>query len=163
MVQTASWQIREQCPPEQPFWTLGCFCVFVIMWPWNCLCALGAKSLQSYPTLCNPMDSSLPGTMGFSRQEYCSGLPCPPPGDHPDPGIKPTSLMSPALAGGPLTTSTTWEVLASPLCHIPNHTGHIASKNARLFFFSPCCVTCMILISGPGVKPVAPALGAQST
>ena len=32
--------------------------------------------------------------MGFSRQEYWSGLPCPPPGDLPDPGIKPVSLMS---------------------------------------------------------------------
>ena len=40
-----------------------------------------------------------PLSMGFSRQEYWSGLPCPPPGDLPDPGIKPTSLMSPALAG----------------------------------------------------------------
>ena len=37
--------------------------------------------------------------MGFSRQEYWSGLPCPPPGDLSDPGIEPTSLMSPALAG----------------------------------------------------------------
>ena len=38
--------------------------------------------------------------MRFSRQEYWSGLPCPSPGDLPDPGIKPRSLMSPALAGG---------------------------------------------------------------
>ena len=37
--------------------------------------------------------------MGFSRQEYWSGLPGPPPGDLPDPGIKPTPLRSPALAG----------------------------------------------------------------
>ena len=37
--------------------------------------------------------------MEFSRQEYWSGLPCPPSGDLPDPGIEPTSLMSPALAG----------------------------------------------------------------
>ena len=39
--------------------------------------------------------------MGFSRQEYWSGLPFPPPGNLPDPGIKPTSL---ALIGGFLTT-----------------------------------------------------------
>ena len=38
--------------------------------------------------------------MGFSRQEYWSGLPCPPPGDFPDPGIKSASLTTPALAGG---------------------------------------------------------------
>ena len=47
-------------------------------------------------------------SMGFSRQEYWSGLPCPPPGDLPDPGIE-TSLMSLALAGRSFTTSATWE------------------------------------------------------
>ena len=50
--------------------------------------------------------------MGFSRQEYWRGQPCPPPRDHPDPGIEPVSLTSPALAGGFFTTSATWE---SPL------------------------------------------------
>ena len=49
-----------------------------------------------------------PLSMGFSRQEYCSGLPCPLPGDLPDPGNEPKSLMSPALAGGFFTISTTW-------------------------------------------------------
>ena len=51
--------------------------------------------------------------MVFSRQAYCSGLPCPPLGDLPDPGFKPKSLMSPALADGFITTSTTWEALIS--------------------------------------------------
>ena len=41
-----------------------------------------------------------PPSMGFSRQEYWSGLPCPSPGDLPDPGIELMSPMSPALAGG---------------------------------------------------------------
>ena len=41
-----------------------------------------------------------PLSMGFSRQDYWSGLPCPPPGDLLDSGIKPVSLMSPVLAGG---------------------------------------------------------------
>ena len=41
-----------------------------------------------------------PLAMGFSRQEYWSGLPFPPPGDLPDPGIEPASLMSSTLAGG---------------------------------------------------------------
>ena len=49
----------------------------------------------------------VPLFMGFSRQEYWSGLPCPPPGNLPDPGIKPTSLLSPALAGGFFATSAT--------------------------------------------------------
>ena len=40
-----------------------------------------------------------PLSMGFSRQEYWSGLPCPPPGDLPHPGIEPGSPAAPALAG----------------------------------------------------------------
>ena len=40
-----------------------------------------------------------PLSMGFSRQEYWSGFPCPPPGGLPDTGINPESLRSPALAG----------------------------------------------------------------
>ena len=40
-----------------------------------------------------------PLSIGFSRQEYWSGLPCPPPGDLLDPGTEPVSLASPALAG----------------------------------------------------------------
>ena len=49
--------------------------------------------------------------MGFSRQEYWNGFPFPTPGDLPDPGIEPATLVSPALAGKFFTTSTTWEVL----------------------------------------------------
>ena len=48
-------------------------------------------------------------SLGFSRQEYWSGLPFPPPRDLPSLGIKSTSLMSPALAGGLFTTSATRE------------------------------------------------------
>ena len=56
-------------------------------------------------------------SMGFSRQEYWIGLPCPLPGDIPAPRIKPLFLLSPALGGGFFTTSITWEALAgkSPL------------------------------------------------
>ena len=46
---------------------------------------------------------------GFFRQGYWSGLLCPAPGDLPNPGIKPVSLKSPALAGGFYTSSATWE------------------------------------------------------
>ena len=46
---------------------------------------------------------------GILQAGYWSGLPFPPPGDLPDPGIKPSSLLSPALAGGFFTTSATWE------------------------------------------------------
>ena len=56
-------------------------------------CAVCAKSC---PTLCNPVaySSQIPLSMGFSRQEYWSALPCPSPGDIPNPGIK---RRSPAL------------------------------------------------------------------
>ena len=47
--------------------------------------------------------------MGSLRQEYWSGVPFPPPGALPEPGIEPSSLASPALAVEFFTTSTTWE------------------------------------------------------
>ena len=70
-----------------------------------------AKSLQLCLTLCDPMDCSPPCSVGFSRQEYWSGLPYPPPGALPNPGIKPASLMSPVLEGRFFNTSVTQEAL----------------------------------------------------
>ena len=69
-----------------------------------------AKSLQLCPTLQAHgllLLQQAPLSMGFTRQEYWSGLPRPSPGDLPDPGIKPESPISPALAGGFFTTSAT--------------------------------------------------------
>ena len=57
-------------------------------------------------------------SMGLSRQEYCSGLPCPPPGNLPDPGIQPSFPRSLVLTGGFSTTSDTWQARlhqASPI------------------------------------------------
>ena len=57
---------------------------------------------QLCPTLCSPMDCSLPASStGFSRQEYWSGLPFPSAGVLPYPGVKP---ISPVLEGGFFTT-----------------------------------------------------------
>ena len=56
---------------------------------------------------CSPLRPSV--CRKFSRQENRSGLPCPSPGDLPNPGIKSTSLMSPPLSSKFLTTWTTWE------------------------------------------------------
>ena len=53
--------------------------------------------------------------MGFFRQKYWSGKPCPPPGDLPDPGTEPTSLPSPALAGRFFTSSAATAVFIIPL------------------------------------------------
>ena len=69
-----------------------------------------------------------PLCMDFSRQEYWSGLPCPPPGDLPDPGIKSTSLMSCALAGMFFTTGAIWEAQYRPylcsICPFPSQSSH---------------------------------------
>ena len=74
-----------------------------------CVCT-HANSLQLCPTLCNwTVACQAPLSMGFSRQECWSGLPCPPPGDLPNTGIKPPSFLSPALAVGFFTTRTAWE------------------------------------------------------
>ena len=67
----------------------------------------GAKLLQSCLTLCDPMDCQAPRPWDFPGKNNWSELPCPAPGDLPDPGIKPLSLMCPALAGGFFTTGAT--------------------------------------------------------
>ena len=59
-----------------------------------------------------------PLSLGFSRQEYWSGLPCLPPGELPDPGIERTSLRSPALASGFLTTSATLPMITSKISQL---------------------------------------------
>ena len=66
----------------------------------GCTCVLCHLShVRLFLTLCTiARQASL--SMGFSRQEYWRGFPCPPPGDLPDLGIKPASLMSPALEHG---------------------------------------------------------------
>ena len=68
-------------------------------------CSVMSNSLQPYGL--EPARLLCP--WGFSRQEYWSGLSCPPPGDFPNPGSQSSSLMSPALPGKFFTTSTTWE------------------------------------------------------
>ena len=55
---------------------------------------------------CSPLGSSVHGILLARIQEW---VVCPPPGDLPDPGIKPASLKSPALSGRPFTSSATWE------------------------------------------------------
>ena len=72
-----------------------------------------AKSVHSYLTFCDlwTVTHQAPLFRDFSRKEYWSGLPGPPPGDLPNPGIKSMSLMSPAWAEQFFTTSTTWDAL----------------------------------------------------
>ena len=86
----------------------GCFpsLAATLSWVWPpharlcMLCSVSPSGL----TLCNSMDYQAPLSMEFSRQEYWSELPFPPPGGLPNPGIEPSSVSSPALAGGFFTT-----------------------------------------------------------
>ena len=81
------WTIRK-IPSSSDF--------FFSWWHYACMCT---KSLQSCPTLWDPMDCSPPDS-----SVNWSGLPYHPPGDLPNPGIEPASLLSPELAGGSSTT-----------------------------------------------------------
>ena len=75
--------------------------------PWEFVCTV---SHFSHVWLCATLwmvTCQAPLSVGFSRQEYWSGWPCPSPGDLPDPGIEPESLMPLALASGFFTTSAT--------------------------------------------------------
>ena len=68
-----------------------------------------------------------PLSMGFSRQEYWRRLPFPLSGGHPNPGIEPVSLMSPALAGRFFTTDTTWKPLGFNLLKFCSGLLHLCS------------------------------------
>ena len=69
-----------------------------------------AKSLQLCLTFCHTTDCSPPGfAVHGILQARIMWVPCPPPREHPKSGMEPTSLSSPALAGGFFTTSTTWD------------------------------------------------------
>ena len=63
------------------------------------MCTCYVSSVMSNSATLRPVACQSPLFMGFSRQEYQSGLPCPPPRGPPGPGIKPMSPVSPALAG----------------------------------------------------------------
>ena len=74
-----------------------------------CVCVLSYFSCVQLLATLRAVSHQAPLSMGFTRQEYWSGLPCLLPGDLPNPGIELASLMSSALAGEFFTTNTTWE------------------------------------------------------
>ena len=88
-------------------------------WAYTLYVCVPAKALQSCLILCDSMDCSLPGSLVYAilqaRILEWVAMSTPPPGDLPDPGIEPSSLMSPALAGEFFTTSTTWVALCIDL------------------------------------------------
>ena len=92
-----------------------------------------AKLFQSCPTLCDPIACQASLSLGFSRQEYWSGLPCPFPQDLPDPGIEPTSLAAPPLQVDSLLLSHG----RSPQEHVGTIIGMFLVAGARVW---PSCL-----------------------
>ena len=86
--------VKEMCEQSSLFVISHhvCVCVCVCVCMSVCVCA----QLCFFETPCTVAHQAVL-SMGFPRQEYWTGLPFPPPGDFPDPGIKPASPMSPAL------------------------------------------------------------------
>ena len=74
--------LPEHCVPNQSILVELCMCVFCCSWLFVILWIIAFQ---------------FPLSLGFFRQEYRGGLPFPPPGDLPDPGIEPASPVSPAL------------------------------------------------------------------
>ena len=85
--------------------------------PFACVCAVSLQVCQTLWALWTVAHQA-PLSMGFSRQEYWGGWPCPPPEDLPHPGIELESLMSPALAFG---FSTTEQPKTFQYCLVLNH------------------------------------------
>ena len=87
-----------------------------------CLCSL-VLMLNSVQLLAIPWTvlHQAPLSLGFSRQEYWSGLPFPTSGALPHPGIEPMSLVSPTLAGGFFTTVPPGEAYTHTHTHTHTH------------------------------------------
>ena len=76
-----------------------------------CMSVCVSRSIVSDSAIPWTVAHQAPLSMGFPRQKYWSGIPCPPPGDLPNLGDQTCTSMSPALAGRFFTTSATWETL----------------------------------------------------
>ena len=102
------WTLRMQA-----FFSLNSSGLFLEFWSRSqglcvhvCLSRFSHVRLFSIPWTAVPQ---APLSMGFSRQEYCSGLRYPPPGDFPDPGLERVPPVAPALADVFFTSSATWD------------------------------------------------------
>ena len=101
---------------------------------WTGACVLSDFShTQLFATLWTVVCQA-PLSMGLSRQEYWSGLSCPPPGDLPNPGTEPESLMSPALAGMFFPTSATWEALMNWYLYLEYRISIRCNKTLKIKF-----------------------------
>ena len=137
------------------------------------------KSLSRVPLLATPWTAAYqaPLSMGFSRQEYWSGLPFPPPGDLPNPGIKPIPPVSPALQADSLQrrhlgSPSTWLLLLSRFSRVQLYNpmdysppGASAHGILQTRILNWVAMPSSRGLSDPGIKPtfpVSPALQADS-
>ena len=128
-----------------------CVCVYVHIEQVNLayVCMLSCFSHVWFFVTLWTVACQAPLSMGFSRRESWSGLPFPPPGDLPNPGIKPKSLTPHALAGRFFTTSGTLEAQFSLE----------VGENLRIFTVSSvisrlCCLILHLGKLNPRKKPI---------
>ena len=100
-----------------------------------------------------PWTQQTPLSMGFSRQEYWSGLPCSPPGDLPDPGIEPISPVTSALQADSLLLSHQ----GSLLLHIAYIELKKQKKQNKKTFFCRMDSSILVLWGKTIWKPLAPS------
>ena len=97
-----------------------------------------------------------PLSLGFSSQEHWNGLPCPSPGDLPDPGIEPSSLISLALAGEFFTTSAPWEAPIQPPLSIFSKTNRQSLEKVQFKFYVSYSELYLLSIASRHLPPFCP-------
>ena len=110
-------QLYHLPPPHSPLIS-NSSCLFTPCQPLCVSCCTVPLYFSRYVSVPWTVTCQAPLSMGFSRQEYWSGLPFPSPGDLHHPGIKSTSLMPPLWQLVFFTTSTTWEAHFSRYCTV---------------------------------------------
>ena len=107
-----------------------------IQWVWGlpiCTCMLSHFSRVWFFATPRTVACQSPLSMGFSRHEYWSGLPCPPPGDLPDPGIEPASPVAPVVQADSLPLSHWGSPGVSHIIKQYSDTRHVSHN-------SWCCI-----------------------
>ena len=116
--------------------------------------SLGRVRLSATP--CS-VDPQAPLSMGFSRQEYCSGLPCPPPGDLPDPGIEPSSPVSPALQADSLPSEPPERISPTKACcqkegGLTGYFTRVSMTDPGCSHLSSMCLSLLVILKCEGTE-----------
>ena len=119
--------------------------------PRVCVCAQSLSRIRLFVTPWT-VASQAPLSMAFSRQEYWGGLPFPPPGDVPDPGIEPASSVSRALQADSFTTEDLSP--CSERCHTLSPKAHPCTPSAAAKSLQSCPTRCHPVDGSPPGSPV---------